>query len=357
VTAVLVDDDVHGDGHRRRGHLRSRVGTRRFSRGFNIDPQTLANGADAVARRTGTGELPHTVEFLLNIIPTSIISAFAENQLLQVLFFAVLFGLALAKFGEHGPPVVFELIEHFSDLFFTIIGWITRLAPLAAFGAMAYLIGQYGISSLGSYAKLIGACYLGAALFILVLAAIARFIAGVNLWRFVVYIKDELFLALGTASTEVVLPRIMDELMFAGCSRTTTGLVVPTGYSFNLDGATLSVDLCPVPVPGAGARRGTQHRGADHRRPGAHAYVEGHGRGSRLVILRAVGDGGRDRARRDPGGRGRAAAGRRSDHGLDAGIGESSRQLRGDHGGSPLEGSVRQPPDAKGVAWGTDRGV
>ena len=119
-----------------------------------------------------------------------------------------------------------------------------KLAPLAAFGAMAYIVGQYGISSLGSYGKLIGACYLAAALFILVLGAVARFLAGVNLWRFVVYIKDELFLALGTASTEVVLPRIMDKLIHAGCSRTTTGLVVPTGYSFNLDGATLYLSIC-----------------------------------------------------------------------------------------------------------------
>jgi aerobic C4-dicarboxylate transport protein len=212
--------------------------------GFDIDPETLATGADAVAKKTNDGELPHTVEFLLDIIPTSVVSAFAENHLLQVLFFAVLFGLALAKFGEHGPPVVFEMIEHLSTIFFTVIGWIMRLAPLAAFGAMAYIIGQYGIASLGSYAKLIGACYLGAALFIVVLAAIAWFLAGVNLWRFVVYIKDELFLALGTASTEVVLPRIMDKLMFAGCSRTTTGLVVPTGYSFNLDGATLYLSIC-----------------------------------------------------------------------------------------------------------------
>lgn len=114
---------------------------------------------------------------------------------LQVLFFAVLLGLALAKFGEHGPPVVFELIEHLSSLLFTIVGWIMKLAPLAAFGAMAYIIGQYGISSLGSYAKLTGACYLAAALFIPVLGAIAWFLAGVKLWRFVVYINDELFLA------------------------------------------------------------------------------------------------------------------------------------------------------------------
>ncbi len=212
--------------------------------GFSIDPQTLATGADALAKKTGDSELPHTVEFLLNIIPHSVISAFAENALLQVLFFAVLFGLALAKFGEHGPPVILEFIDHISHIFFTIIGWVMRLAPLGAFGAMAYIIGQYGIGSLASYGKLIGACYLAAILFILILAAVAWVFAGVNLWKFLVYIKDEFFLALGTASTEVVLPRIMTKLTHAGCSRTTTGLVVPTGYSFNLDGATLYLSIC-----------------------------------------------------------------------------------------------------------------
>ncbi|MCV7287086.1 C4-dicarboxylate transporter DctA [Mycolicibacterium wolinskyi] len=212
--------------------------------GFSIDPQTLATGAEAVAAKTNDGELPHTVEFLLNIIPSSVISAFAENALLQVLFFAVLFGLALAKFGESGPPVILEFVDHLSHIFFTIIGWIMRLAPVGAFGAMAYIIGQYGIGSLGSYAKLIAACYAAAALFIVILAVIARLFAGVNLWRFLVYIKDEMFLALGTASTEVVLPRIMTKLTNAGCSRTTTGLVVPTGYSFNLDGATLYLSIC-----------------------------------------------------------------------------------------------------------------
>lgn len=212
--------------------------------GFSIDAQTLATGAEAVAKKTSNGELPHTVEFLLNIIPTSVVSAFAENALLQVLFFAVLFGLALAKFGESGPPVILEFVDHLSHIFFTVIGWVMRLAPLGAFGAMAYIIGQYGIGSLASYGKLIAACYLAAVLFILILAVIARVFAGVNLWKFVVYIKDELFLALGTASTEVVLPRIMAKLANAGCSRTTTGLVVPTGYSFNLDGATLYLSIC-----------------------------------------------------------------------------------------------------------------
>jgi len=212
--------------------------------GFDINPQTLATGAEAVAKKTGDGELPHTVEFLLNIIPASVVSAFAENALLQVLFFAVLFGLALAKFGEKGPPVILEFVDHMSHIFFTIIGWIMRLAPLGAFGAMAYIIGQYGLGSLGSYATLIAACYLAAALFIVILAVLAKVLAGVNLWKFFLYTKDEFFLALGTASTEVVLPRIMTKLTNAGCSRTTTGLVVPTGYSFNLDGATLYLSIC-----------------------------------------------------------------------------------------------------------------
>ncbi|AFA72294.1 C4-dicarboxylate transport protein DctA [Gordonia polyisoprenivorans VH2] len=211
--------------------------------GFSIDPQTLATGADAVAKSTGNGELPHTVEFLMNIIPTSVISAFAENELLQVLFFAVLFGLALAKLGSK-VPVIVSFVDQSSHVFFLIIGWIMKLAPVGAFGAMAYIVGQYGLSSLASYGKLIACCYLAAVLFILVLAAVVRVFAGVSLWKFLRYIKDELFIALGTASTEVVLPRIMTKLTYAGCSRTTTGLVVPTGYSFNLDGATLYLSIC-----------------------------------------------------------------------------------------------------------------
>ena len=179
----------------------------------------------------------------MNIIPTSVISAFAENELLQVLFFAVLFGLALAKLGSK-VPVVVSFVDQSSHVFFLIIGWIMKLAPVGAFGAMAYIVGQYGLSSLASYGKLIACCYLAAVLFILVLAAVVRVFAGVNLWKFLRYIKDELFIALGTASTEVVLPRIMTKLTYAGCSRTTTGLVVPTGYSFNLDGATLYLSIC-----------------------------------------------------------------------------------------------------------------
>ena len=140
------------------------------------------------------------------------ISAFAENELLQVLFFAVLFGLGAGQLGDKGPPVSVQVIDQSSHIFFTIVGWIMKFAPLGAFGAMAFIIGQYGIGSLASYGKLIGACYLAAVLFILILALVVRWLAGVNLWKFLVYIKDELFLALGTASTEVVLPRIMVKL-------------------------------------------------------------------------------------------------------------------------------------------------
>jgi aerobic C4-dicarboxylate transport protein len=211
--------------------------------GFNVDPATLAGGEEALAAKTSNGELPHTVEFLLNIIPSSVLSAFVDNVLLQVLFFAVLFGLALAKLSKQSQTL-YQVIDQSSHVFFTIIGWVMRLAPLGAFGAMAYIIGQYGIGSLASYGRLIGACYLAAVLFIGVLGLIAYRFAGINLWKLLVYIKDELFLALGTASTEVVLPRIMAKLSHAGCNRAVTGLVVPTGYSFNLDGATLYLSIC-----------------------------------------------------------------------------------------------------------------
>ena len=214
--------------------------------GFDVDPATLSTGAEELAERTGGSELPHTVEFLLNIIPESVIGAFAENSLLQVLFFAVFFGLALAKFGETGPPLVLDLIDHLGHIIFRIVGWIMRAAPLGALGAMTFIIGTYGISSLGTFATLIAACYGAGALFIGVLAIIAKVFAGVNLWKFVVYTREEFSLALGTASSEAVLPRIMTKLQNAGCSPAATGLVVPTGYSFNLDGATLYLSIASL---------------------------------------------------------------------------------------------------------------
>ena len=215
--------------------------------GFNVDPATIATGAEKVAAKTGNGELPHTVEFLLSIIPTSVVQAFADNALLSVLFFAVLFGLALAKYGETNPSkAILGGIEQVSHVIFIMIGWIMKLAPLAAFAAMSYIIGQYGLGSLGSFGKLILCCYVAAVLFIGVLGLILKFVVGANLLKFLRYTKEEFGLALGTASTEVVLPRIIGKLTNAGASSTTTGLVVPTGYSFNLDGATLYLSICTL---------------------------------------------------------------------------------------------------------------
>jgi aerobic C4-dicarboxylate transport protein len=211
--------------------------------GFHIDAAALTAGADAIAAKTAGGELPGAVEFILGVVPTSLVAAFAENSLLQILFLAVLFGAAIAKLAERSQPVV-ALVESASGLCLTVMGWVMRLAPLGAFGAMASIIGQYGVGSLASYGKLIAACYAAAAAFAVVLAVILKLAVGLSLWRVAKYVKDELFLALGTASTEVVLSRVMSKLTAAGCSRATTGLVMPTGYSFNLDGATLYLAVC-----------------------------------------------------------------------------------------------------------------
>ncbi|WP_082563464.1 MULTISPECIES: C4-dicarboxylate transporter DctA [unclassified Nocardioides] len=215
--------------------------------GFNIDPDTLAGGEQALAEKTAGGELPHTVDFLMGIIPESVLGAFADNQLLAVLFFSVLFGIGLAQVNDTGKgSAILELIDQFSHVLFTLVGYIMKVAPIGAFGAMAFIIGQYGIESLASFGKLIGACYLAAVLFALVLAAIAKLYVGLNLFKFIKYAREEFALALGTASTEAVLPRIMSKLQNAGNSPASTGLVVPTGYSFNLDGATIYLSICSI---------------------------------------------------------------------------------------------------------------
>jgi aerobic C4-dicarboxylate transport protein len=215
--------------------------------GFNIDPATLAAGEDALAEKTQGGELPHTVDFLLSVIPDSVIGAFANNELLAVLLFSCLFGLALAQFNDGGKgATVLNLIDEITHVLFKIVGYIMKFAPVGAFGAMAFIIGQYGIESLGTFGKLIGACYLAGVLFALILAAIAKIFVGLNLFKFLRYTREEFVLALGTASTEAAMPRIMNKLQNAGNSPAATGLVIPTGYSFNLDGATIYLSICSV---------------------------------------------------------------------------------------------------------------
>ena len=212
--------------------------------GLNVDPATL--DTSAVDAKTGGGELPSTSEFLLHAIPDSAVGAFAENELLQVLVFAVLFGAGLCHVGQERAPLVFGFIEQVNSVIFKIIGYVMRLAPIAVFASMAYLIGQYGLGSLGRYAVLIGASYGAALLFCALLALLLRAFAGISMVRFVRYTREEFALAVGTASSEAVMPRMMAKLEAAGCRKDAVGLVLPTGYSFNLDGASIYLSLATL---------------------------------------------------------------------------------------------------------------
>jgi aerobic C4-dicarboxylate transport protein len=209
--------------------------------GLNIDPASLSQ--DALDAKTSTAPPKDVAAFLLGIIPTSVVGAFASNSLLQVLCFSVFFGAAIVVVGRERCLPVITLMETVLELFFKIMGWVMRAAPIGAFGAMAFIIGQYGLGSLSTYALLVAACYGAALVFIGLLFVVAWVYPRVPLWQFIKYTREEFLLALGTASTESVLPRIMTKLTNAGCSRATTGLVVPTGYSFNLDGAALYLSI------------------------------------------------------------------------------------------------------------------
>ena len=206
--------------------------------GMNVDPSTL--DASAVDAKTGGGHLPSTTQFVLEAIPTSFIGAFAENSLLQVLVLACLVGAALLHLGH---TKVLPAIEQAQEIIFAIVGFVMRLAPIAVFGAMAVLIGNYGLGVIETYGKLIILCYAAAALFIALLAIALKAVTGLSLWKFLRYIREEMLLALGTASTESVLPRVMQKLRKAGARDDAVGLVLPTGYSFNLDGASLYLSI------------------------------------------------------------------------------------------------------------------
>jgi aerobic C4-dicarboxylate transport protein len=211
--------------------------------GINADPKTL--DARAVASYATQAKGLSTIDFLLNIIPSSVVDAFAKGEILQVLLFSVLFGLSLAQFGDKGKPVV-EFIEHVQNVFFGIIAFIMKFAPLGAFGAMSFTIGRYGIGALVSLGALMAAVYVTCFLFVaIVLGAIAR-ATGFSLWKFLKFIKEELLIVLGTSSSESVLPRIMAKLERAGCEKSVVGLVVPTGYSFNLDGTSIYLTMAAI---------------------------------------------------------------------------------------------------------------
>jgi aerobic C4-dicarboxylate transport protein len=211
--------------------------------GMNVNPATL--DTKSISAYAEPGKLGTTTEFLLNIIPNTVIDAFAKGDILQVLLVAVLFGFALHRFGGRGT-LVFDWIEKASHVLFTMVGFIMRVAPIGAFGAMAFTIGKYGLGSLFSLGKLMGAFYLTCLIFIFgVLGLIARF-HGFSVWKLIRYIKEELLIVLGTSSSESVLPRMMEKMENLGARRTTVGLVIPTGYSFNLDGTSIYLTMASV---------------------------------------------------------------------------------------------------------------
>jgi aerobic C4-dicarboxylate transport protein len=211
--------------------------------GMNVDVSQL--DARAVESYAKAAEQQSVTDFLLNVIPSTIVDAFAKGDILQVLLFSVLFGFALHAVGERARPV-FDLIDRFSAVLFRLVGMIMRVAPIGAFGAMAFTIGQYGLASLASLGKLMACFYITCLLFVVfVLGAIAR-LHGFSITRFIRYIREELFIVLGTSSSESVLPRMMAKMQQAGAHKQVVGLVIPTGYSFNLDGTSIYLTMAAV---------------------------------------------------------------------------------------------------------------
>ncbi|WP_337073931.1 dicarboxylate/amino acid:cation symporter [Aeromonas veronii] len=211
--------------------------------GMNVDPAAL--DASAISAYAEQAKSQGIIAFLLDIILGSVIGAFASGNILQVLLFAVLFGFSLHHIGEKGQ-VIFGVIDSFSKVIFGIINMIMRLAPVGAFGAMAFTIGKYGVGSLVQLGQLIACFYLTCLFFIfIVLGSIAK-ASGFSILRFISYIREELLIVLGTSSSESVLPRMLDKMEKLGCQKSVVGLVIPTGYSFNLDGTSIYLTMAAI---------------------------------------------------------------------------------------------------------------
>ncbi len=211
--------------------------------GFNIDPQTL--DSKAIANYTSQAHSLSTVAFLLNIIPTSFFDAFAKGDLLQVLLVSILTAFALNSLGERGRPILHG-IDLISQLFFGIMSRVVKVAPLGALGAMAFTVGSYGIGSLNRLVALMADFYLTALFFVFVVLGLIARVAGFSVIRFLLFIKDELLLVLGTSSSETALPGMIMKLRRLGCAPGTVGLVIPMGYSFNLDGTNIYMSMAAI---------------------------------------------------------------------------------------------------------------
>jgi aerobic C4-dicarboxylate transport protein len=212
--------------------------------GFNADVTKIDTKAIA-AFTTQASKSNSMVDFAMNVIPSSVVDAFAKGDILQVLLFALLFGFALSALGEKGKPVS-KFIDNISHAFFGIVNIIMKLAPVGAFGAMAFTIGKFGVGSLSKLGMLMGSFYLTCLLFVfVVLGTIAR-LCGFNIFKFLRYISEELLIVLGTSSSESALPRMMTKLENLGCKKSVVGLVIPTGYSFNLDGTSIYLTMAAI---------------------------------------------------------------------------------------------------------------
>jgi aerobic C4-dicarboxylate transport protein len=211
--------------------------------GMNADVSKL--DTKALETFTAKGHSHGTADFLINIIPNTVVDAFAKGEILQVLFFSILFGFALSMLGKRGK-VAFNVIDEVAHVLFGVVGIIMKAAPIGAFGAMAFTIGKFGLGSLSKLGMLMGSFYLTCLLFVfIVLGAIAK-LCGFSILKFLKYIKEELLIVLGTSSSESVLPRMMAKLENLGCSKSVVGLVIPTGYSFNLDGTSIYLTMAAL---------------------------------------------------------------------------------------------------------------
>lgn len=211
--------------------------------GMNVDLSTVDTKSIAVF--TAKAKEQGTVQFLMDIIPSTVVGAFANGEILQVLFFAILFAFGLQALGQHGEGVL-RLIDVVSHVFFKIVGYIMKVAPIGAFGAMAFTIGKYGVATLISLGNFMLAFYATCLLFVFVVLGTVAAMCGFSIMKFIRYIKEELLIVLGTSSSESVLPRMIAKMENLGCEKSVVGLVIPTGYSFNLDGTCIYLTMAAI---------------------------------------------------------------------------------------------------------------
>jgi aerobic C4-dicarboxylate transport protein len=211
--------------------------------GFNVNVSML--DAKSVADYAGQAKAQSVTDFLMHIIPTTVVDAFAKGDILEVVFVALLFGFALSAAGARGKPVV-ELIDSLTHIVFRVVGILMNFAPVGAFGAMAFTVGKFGLASLGPLAKLIGTFWLTSTLFVVIVLGAVAWAAGFSIFRFLAYIKEEILLVLAVSSSEIAIPTLMAKLERLGCSKSLVGLIVPTGFTFNTDGTSLYMTMAAL---------------------------------------------------------------------------------------------------------------